>query len=87
MMVPHIYDKGAAAVSGYARTGTTELMLWIVVALVLVIVVGLILGTSPTMRARREGSGPGGAWSSDPTGRIAPRDTSFERPHDEGRLL
>lgn len=59
---------------------------WVILVIALLVVGGIVAGTSPTRRYW-EDARPGRPGSADPTGNIPEPDAEFRRPSDEGDLL
>jgi hypothetical protein len=61
-------------------------VVWIVVAIGLVIVIGILFEASPSARLWAD-KRPGKPGAVDPTGTPIPESADFKRPRDEGNLL
>jgi hypothetical protein len=61
-------------------------MVWIVVAVVLFLVIGYLMQSSPSGRLWAD-KRPGKPGAVDPTGRPVPEQVEFQKPRDEGNLL
>jgi hypothetical protein len=61
-------------------------MVWIVVAIVIVVVAGIVVHRSPSHRFWAD-TRPGKPGSADPTGNVPQLDHHFRRPPNQGDLL
>jgi hypothetical protein len=60
--------------------------MWIVIAIVVAVLIGLVFTMSPTTR-RWLRAKPGDLWMHDPTGNLIDEDPEFKKPPNEGDLL